>query len=370
MRMTQKGRLVLIAAVVAVMVALVMVFAYREERGSTSVVSQRWLPDLAARLAQLDRVRLRSATSVATLVRDGDRWIVEERSGFPADFPRLQALLDSLAVARLIERKTAQPEYFERLGLSDIEQPDSEAVQVEVWAASSEPLARVLLGNSDSTRKGRFVRGANEQQTWLIDTAPTASADPADWIERKSLGVPFDRVALVEREFEGKPVFRAERDTSAEGTSLTAVSLPAGKAPRYLGVFDAAARSILTMEPEDVRRASDIDFAAAALTRIVCFDGLVIEARALKMADGNWMTLAARVDESLARPDAAARAVSSESAAQQSPSAQSVGEEASGLEQRVAGWAFKVSDYVQGEATKPLADYLQDDRSAAEPARK
>lgn len=367
MRMNQKSRLALAAGVVAAMVALVTIFGYHDQHAPAWQTQERWLPELATRLAQVNKVRLRSGASVVTLVREGEHWGIEERDGFPADFRQLQTLLDALASARLIERKTSQPEYLGRLGLVDIERLDTDAVQVEVWAGGDEPIVRVLIGNSGGARGGRFVRAANEQQAWLIDTAPQPLAEPADWIERRLLGVAFTRVATVERELGGQQEFLATRNTSGDDASLNAQSLPAGKAPRYISVFDAAARSILTMEPEDVRKATEGDYADAVLTRITCFDGLQIEARAHKAADGNWMTLAVRVDATRVPPDAPEDSAA-KPATEPTQSPLAVREEAARLAQRIDGWAFKVSDYVAGEATKPLADYIQDERPAAKPA--
>lgn len=364
MHMNRRIRLVFSAAVVGVMIGLVLIFGYRGQHEMDAATRQRWLPDLATHLAQVDRLRLRSASGgVVTLLHGDGGWVVEERAGFAADFPKLQALLDALATARLLEAKTTQPEYFPRLGLTDIERPDSGAVQVEIWAGRETPLVNVLLGNDAGARGGRYVRAATERQTWLIDTTPTAHADPADWIEHRSSGVEFAEVALVERELDDRLEFRAVRSTADGDASLVAQSLPAGKAPRYISVFDAAARAILTMEPEDVRKSAELDFSKAALTRIVCFDGLVIEARALKTSDGNWMAMSAHVDESRQHAPA-----TDEAPAPAQP-ALSPEERAARLEARFAGWAFKVSDYVQGEASKRLADYIQDDKTHAEASR-
>lgn len=358
MHISQKSRLGLAAAVVGVMIVLVAVFGYNDQHGGAGVASGKWLPGLAPLLGQVDKVRIRSSSGAVTLQRDGTRWVVEERAGYAASFPRLQSLLDALATARLIEPKTMLPQNFNRLGLDDIEHPGSDAVLIEIWAATAEPIERVLIGHADSARGGRFVRQASEQQTWLIDTSPQPLADPADWLDRRMLDVDFSRVATVERGLAGNPGFRVTRATAATDASLALETLPAGKALRYVSVFDAAARSILTMTPEDVRKAAGLDFVNAPLTRIVCFDGLVIEARVLQSDDGNWMTLDVH---GATGPDVAEQAAGTDS----EKSSAMVREEAATLQHRIAGWAYRVSDYVYGEASKTLDDYLQD---AAPPA--
>ena len=369
MHMNQKSRLGLAAAVVAVMVLLVVVFGYRERPGTATGAESPWLPELKQQLGELRRLRLQSSAETVTLARGDGGWGVEERDGYPADFRQLETLLEALASARLVEQKTARPEFFDRLGLVDIEQPDSEAVQLEIWNAGAEPFVRVLLGKAAEGRSGRYVRAASAQQTWLIDTSPDPMTNPADWLERKLIDVDFSRVASVSRALGGKPEFSAARAVAGDAPLAVAV-LPAGKAPRYQSVFDAAARAILTAQPEDVRRASELDFTGAAETVIGCFDGLQLTVRAIKAKDGNWVALVAATGEPVPRADEPATELAGD---EELAPAQDVADakpadgaaEAERLNRRLDGWAFKVSDYVYGELAKGLGDYVQDEQPAA-----
>ena len=354
MHMNQKSKLALAAAIVAVMVLMVAVFGYRERPETAPGGAGAWLPGLKEQLGELRRLRLQSSAEGVTLVHGAAGWGVEERAGYPADFGQLEKLLQALAGAQLVERKTAKPEFFDRLGLTDIEQPDSEAVQLEIWSDAAQPIARVLIGKAAEGRGGRYVRAVADTQTWLIDTAPEPMASPADWIDRSLLGVDFARVATVARVLGGKPEFSAVRAVAGEA-SLAVATLPAGKVPRYQSVFDAAARAILTAEPEDVRKAGELDFGAAAETRVGCFDGLALTVRALKAKDGNWVTIAAAAGDPVPRADAPP----------ETPQPEDVAAEAERLNGRLGGWAFKVSDYVYGELAKGLADYVQDEQPAA-----
>jgi hypothetical protein len=368
MHMNQKSRLGLAAAMVAVMVLLVAVFGYRERAGTAAGAESPWLPELKQQLGELRRLRLQSSAETVTLVRGDGGWVVAERAGYPADFRQLETLLDALASARLVEQKTAKPEFFDRLGLVDIEQPDSEAVQLEIWSAGEEPFVRVLLGKAAEGRRGRYVRAVSGQQTWLIDTSPDPMTNPADWLERKLLDVDFSRVASVSRALGGKPEFSATRAVGGDAP-LAIGALPAGKAPRYQSVFDAAARAILTAKPEDVRKAAELDFTGAAETVIGCFDGLRVTVRAIKAKDGDWVVLSAVMGAPVARADGPATELAGDEelapakdAAGAKPA--DVAAEAERLNRRLDGWAFKVSDYVYGELAKGLADYVQDEKPA------
>lgn len=374
MQMNQKSRLGLAAAIVAVMVLLVAVFGYRERPGTVAGAESPWLPQLKQQLGELRRLRLQSSAETVTLARGDAGWVVEERAAYPADFRQLETLLEALASARLVEQKTARPEFFDRLGLVDIEQPASEAVQLEIWNAGEQPFLRVLLGKAAEGRNGRYVRAVSEQQTWLIDTSPEPMTNPADWLERKLLDVDFSRVASVSRALGGTPEFSAARAVAGD-VPLAIAALPAGKAPRYQGVFDAAARAILTAEPEDVRKAADLDFTGAAETVIGSFDGLNLTVRAIKAKDGNWVALGAAAGTPVPRTDAPASELASDEELTPEPvGADAIPAEAAAqaerLNRRLDGWAFKVSDYVYGELVKGLADYLQDEQPAAVAAGK
>ena len=369
MQMNQNSRLGLAAAIVAVMVLLVAVLGYRERPGTVAGAESPWLPQLKQQLGELRRLRLQSSAETVTLARGDAGWVVEERAAYPADFRQLETLLEALASARLVEQKTARPEFFDRLGLVDIEQPASEAVQLEIWNAGEQPFVRVLLGKAAEGRNGRYVRAVSEQQTWLIDTSPEPMTNPADWLERKLFDVDFSRVASVSRALGGTPEFRAARAVAGD-VPLAIDALPAGKAPRYQGVFDAAARAILTAEPEDVRKAADLDFTGAAETVIGSFDGLNLTVRAIKAKDGNWVALGAAAGAPVPRADAPASELASDEeltplADGADTQAADAAAHAERLNRRFEGWAFKVSDYVYGELVKGFADYLQDEQPAA-----
>ena len=369
MQMNQKSRLGLAAAIVAVMVLLVAVFGYRERPDTAAGADAPWLPELKQQLGELRRLRLQSSAETVTLARGDAGWVVEERAGYPADFRQLETLLEALASARLVEQKTAKPEFFDRLGLVDIEQPASEAVQLEIWNAGEQPFVRVLLGKAAEGRNGRYVRAVSEQQTWLIDTAPEPMTNPADWLERKLLDVDFSRVASVSRALGGTLEFSAARAAPGDAP-LAVAALPAGKAPRFQSVFDAAARAILSAEPEDVRKSAELDFTGAAETVVGCFDGLNLTVRAIKAKDGNWVALGAAAGAPVPRADAPATELASDE--ELTPAKDEAGAkpadaaaDAERLNRRLDGWAFRVSDYVYGELVKGLADYVQDEKPAA-----
>ncbi len=355
--MNRGQRLAIAAAAVAVLAVLATVFGQQREPASGTAPSGPWLVGLKEALGSVQRVDIASGTARTSLRREGDNWGVSERDGYRVDPERLGDLLRELAAAKALERKTAKPEFFGRLGLDDTDKPGSTAVQVDIWRGDAAAAWRVLVGSAAEGRNGRYLRLAGSNETWLVDRSPQAFADPADWIDRKILGLDFARVAGVSRTLAGSAAFEAAR-ADAGVVSLTVSSLPAGKRARYDSVFDAAARAVLTAEAEDVRKATPELFSGTTLAanRIRTFDGLTLEIDAVKASDGNWIRIkASGVASTAAAPavkDAAAKAATPDPVA-----------EAASIDARLSGWAYKVSDYIYGELSKPLAEYIEDEKT-------
>lgn len=368
--MRGSSKLAMAAALVALMAVLVMVFGRQQTPESTSR-NALWLPELQSALPQLRKVVLQSSSERVTLERTQAGWGVVERSGYPVDFKSLEELLRAVSQARLLEQKTSKPEYFSRLGLVDIEQPDSKAVLLELWGTPEQALVRVLLGDPAESRKGRYVRAASSNETWLIDQSPEPLTGAPDWIDRHFLDVDFARVARVTRTLSNGGGFVAERATP-EAPSLSVRELPAGRKPRYEAVFDGAARAVLSAEIEDVKPLQQGDFVAGKTVRtlIETTDGLALEIDVTKDESGSWVRVKALAvvvggadpaavpvaapaadDRDAAVAAAGAGEVAADAVVQMDPAV---------INARLGKWAFKVSDYVYGELSKPLEGYLEE----------
>ena len=369
--MRGNSKLVMAAALVALMVVLVTVFGRQQVPGSAAQ-NALWLPELKPVLPQLRKVALQSSSERVTLERTEAGWGVVERSGYPVDFKSLEELLRAVSEARLLEQKTSKPEYFSRLGLVDIEQPQSKAVLLELWAAPEQALVRVLLGDPAETRKGRYVRAASGTETWLIDQSPEPLTGAADWIDRHFLDVDFARVARVTRTLPNGTGFVAERATP-EAASLSVRELPEGRKPRYEAVFDGAARAVLSAEIEDVKPLKQSDFAAedTVKTLIETKDGLELEVDATKDESGSWVrvkaqAVAARTEDTRTAEPAALDAA--DAAAAETDGVELAGAvdppDPAAIDKRLGNWTFKVSDYVYGELSKSLEGYLEELPSA------
>ncbi len=360
--MSQKQRLGIAVVLVALLAGLAALFGHQRAPESGTGAAGPWLAGLKEGLGEVKRIDLKSGALSSSLRREGERWVLAEREGYSVDMERLADLLKELSAAKVLEQKTSKPEFYGRLGLEDIDKPGSKAVLVEIWRDDTAARWRVLVGNAAEGRSGRYLRLAGSPETWLVDRSPQAFADPGDWIDRKLLGLAFERVAGVTRSLADGSGFEAARPDAAT-PSLSVASLPEGGRPRYDSVFDAAARAVLTAEAEDVRRASEELFSGTALARnrIRFFDGLVLDIDAVKAGDANWVRIKASATGTGQAPVPATDAA----VAAHKSGTPDVAAEAAAINARVQGWAFRVSDYIYGELAKRLDEYTESVKAEA-----
>ena len=124
------GILIALAVVVALAIAI-SVSEHPPASGSAMLV-----PQLKAKLNDVDRLSVRSAGNHAgaTIERSKNGWTVTERHAYPADIGKLRKLLITVADAKLLEEKTSQPDFYSKLGVADIEKPDGNGVRIDLTA--------------------------------------------------------------------------------------------------------------------------------------------------------------------------------------------------------------------------------------------
>ena len=116
------------------------------------------LSELADDLDQVTQVTVVGAGSepVATLQRGEDgTWTVAEKNGYPADATRVRRTLIALAESRIVEPMTANPDFYDRLGVEDVAGDDAGGLSVTLTGA--DPAVAVIVGDSEGASQ-RYVR--------------------------------------------------------------------------------------------------------------------------------------------------------------------------------------------------------------------
>jgi hypothetical protein len=362
------------------------------------------LPDLQPRVNDLDQVRFVGAgdTVIATLRRAEDHWQVEELYAYRADWDRLRALLADLAQAEVVETKTANPEYYDRLGVEDVGAAAASGVRVEFSEASGVPA--VIIGKRAEGRDGRYARVQGAAASALIDRNLDLPAAREDWLEKTIVDIADDEVVEIEiRHADGERI--VARKASADDENFTLQDVPEGREIASAWTVDSLAGGLSALNLEAVAPDSEIDWSEAARFGLVTADGLRLDAELVERAPAEggepaegqeetgeyWMRLQAGLYQTAvesavevaadAETEAEARSeTGSGTADEAAEDAEEDAEEeaaegkagapadpaqrAAEINHRVTGWAYRVPTYKYESMTKRMEDLLQ---AAAEP---
>ncbi len=319
-------------------------------------VNQLLVPGLEAQLNDLARVRVIGAgnQAIATLSRAETAWELAEKSGYRADIGRIRGNLIALARARIIEQKTANPEYFDRLGVESVAGESASGVLIELDDLA-EPV-RIIIGDTGVGGDYAYVREAGENQSWLVSGAFDLPSESLDWLDREMLDIPTARIRAVTITHPDGEVLRIEK-AAATDPNFVVPGIPDGRKLSYASVANAIAGVLAKLRLEDVQASSSLEAAEVTPTTIVfeTFNGLLIDVSAYSLVDENWIQVAARLDE----PPAPIASVDTDGAPDLSaPEAAPIGDEVERLNARLGGWAYTVASYKTEQLLKRIDDLL------------
>lgn len=298
---------------------------------------------------------------IAVRLRRGeDRWRVENKHGYEADFRAVHELLRDLAAAERVEAKTARAEWYERLGVSAIEQPEARGVAL---AFPDQDLPSVVIGNRDPAAIGRYARIEGSEQSWLIDQNLDVAREPVEWLEKAVMNIPaseVDRVTISHPDGD-----RAElRSSDGDERTWVLMNAPEGREVKPSWQLRQSANALATVNLEDVRpHAGTPDEAVTA--EFVTIDDLRFVATAFEDGDGYWVHFNVEPAEPESESGAGTARASAEApdgeqsdqAGAEADTERSV--DAATVDARLSPWQFRIPRSRYDSMTRRLEDFLQ-----------
>lgn len=313
------------------------------------------LPELQQRVNDLNWLRLVGAGDavVATLRRSDGHWQVEELHGYRADWDRLRALLADLAQAKIVERKTANPDFYDRLGVEDVSAAGATGTRIEFAADSSLPA--VIIGKRAEGRSGRYVRLHDAAESALIDRDLDLPGAREDWLEKAIVDIADTEVVEFEIRH-GDDARVLARKISADDASFQLQDIPEGREITSDWAVDSLASSLSSLNLEAVSPEGEIDWSGAIRFGLVTADGLRLDAELARLEPAEAAAEAA--PEHWLRLQAGVYQTAIDSAAESDPAAAG---RAAEINARVTGWAYRIPKYKYDSMSKRMADLLRED---------
>jgi hypothetical protein len=376
--MTAKTVQILALAVILLFAA---VFALNWQRDKEQTEDEQLFPGLKERIDDTAAITVTDADGTVTVKRDGERWIVAEKAGYAANTDTLRRVLLAIADARKVEQKTSNPELYDRLGVGDPSREDG-GVLLSSAGLGDQDFA-LILGDAVQ-QEYRYVRIADQAQSWLIDQNPDVPDDASGWLAQEIVDIDSLRIKSVTVTHEDGETIHIHKDKE-DATNFAVDGIPEGRELSYPSVANGMAAVLSNLTLEDVVADPGSADESAATTVISTFDGLELRIVSSQEDDQTWITLTASATEPAVDTDTAATPAQAESSSGESaeppagddtaaaedaaesaePETQPADEapdpqaEAAAINTRVSGWRYRIADYKANQLTRRWDDLLQ-----------
>lgn len=293
--MSQRSIVMLGVATLILMVAALLLTGRPQD--TSDQAGGALIPGLREQVNEIEAIDITAGDgrSVARLRRSQDRWQLENRGGYDADFRRVHEFLRELALARRAEPRTAQPEWFPRLGLADIGSHEAAGVLVEFPGTS---LGAVILGNQDQTTGGRYARLVDEPGTWLSDRTLDAPVETVSWLERNVMDIPASQLSEVVIVHPDGDRVRL-RPADDDGDQWVLLDVPEGREAGPRWEIRPVANGLASIVMEEIRRHDDRVPEDAIRSLYVTRDGLNFVVSLFLDEDGYWAHFSVSADTAL-----------------------------------------------------------------------
>lgn len=291
------GRKGLIALIVIVLLCgLGYLALQRSQQRSTAQVEQApWLAAEQGYLGSLQALEIESPGQPPVRIeRHGETWVVPAKADYPAAPQALADLLRSLREARIVEAKTANPQWHARLGLAEQGEAGEQAQRLTL-KFDGHPDLQLRLGKLSQQGGGQLVRRAGEDQVWLIDQQLQLPAAELDWLDRRMTDIPFLDIARLElRHTDGQTLTLTRAD--AKQYNLAVEELRKDQKLSFEGAANGVATLFSNLQFADAAPLAQIGFKQAPVLQLSLsgFTGQKLEGALYKQGEQYWLVLGKR----------------------------------------------------------------------------
>jgi hypothetical protein len=341
-----KSRSLLTLAVLAALVVAAAAFLSlsRHERAHES---PSLYPQLAKELDKTSAIRLYGAGNQrkVELRRVDGEWRVSERFNYPASPEKVRQLLLDLGEAKTIEEKTSNAVNYPALGVEDVTAEGAAGTRVELAGVQGIAL---ILGKEGPAMNARYVRKSGERQSWLVDRALDAPAEPKEWLKTQLLDVAAERIRSARIEVEGKQSYTVAK-AKREDANFTVTDLKKGQALNTESAANSVGTALAGLHLVDVSPITPWQKKPPqARATYTTFDGLSLQLTGWVEGSAHWLAVRAQFAEPAAQ--------GTDKKDKQAADPKS---EASTLDARLATWAFQIPDYKYNAIFTPVEDMLK-----------
>jgi hypothetical protein len=339
----RRRNLAVLAVVALVMVGLAAwALQYQASLVAPKYPVETFFPGLADEARNVARIHIESqkygALDIAFKPSAG--WVLPAQHDYPADFNQVRTTIVGMSGLETIQPETARKDWLNYLGLGAPAKHGSGTL-IALIDEHGRVLASMIAGKTKDIGDpggslGLFVRKTDSDQSWLLRSVFSPTADPKDWMNKEVIDIAQARIQEADVSPPTGPAYTVRREKPSD-PDFTLVNMPKGRDISYPSAPDGVAGGLVGFSFDDVAPASTIDFGDAARLVTKTFDGLTVIADVAKKDDKYWVRLYA----------------------QATPGKTDAEDEARKITKAAAGWAFQIPAYKGAQLTSTLESLLK-----------
>lgn len=340
--------------VTVVMVLLMLITIQRPS--DTSEDYSLLFPELYDELSTVDTMHFKSSQDEFTLYRQGEDWFIKERWNHPADFNLVKRALIDIAEAKILERKTANPEQYVVLGVEGVEEGGA-SIQV-IMLSGEQQKAGLILGNEREIGQGQgarrfYVRRTGDERAWLAEGYLNINPLMLNWIKSEVINIARERIAQVNIVQPNGDVATIVNTGTKDKFGTPEMMEKTVFKYEQLG-YDIAG-TLFQLRMEDVQPVSDFSRGDAEVVtaEFITFDGLKVTTKTSFNDGSYYTTFYAEYDASAVKT--APEGIQKLDVLQ---TAEQVQQEAAALNEQLQPWVYRFGGFVGTNMMRAKADMV------------
>lgn len=332
-------------------------------------IGQLLLPNLATRVNDISHIKLSTGEDGIDLEKKASGWVLTSRSDYPADVGKIRQLLIGLTQLSVVERKTSNPELFEKLGTTD-PGPGRPSTLVEMGENTSNTLASLIIGNQSPSRAGAgrneyYVRKKGENQNFLTEGNLFLGKSAGDWINKQLTTIDNKRVMEVSVTHSDGTRITVKKD-KPDQTDFNVTEPKNHGSTKSQFAINSIGTTLAHLSIQDVEKSGVMDFSKPDLeVKLKTFDGLVLKSQIKKKEDKSYAVLSVVYEtDKTPLPDASSNTNETQKAETVDPA--TVKKEVEELSKTFTAWAFEIPTFQIESLSKRPVDIFESISSKTE----
>jgi hypothetical protein len=304
-------------------------------------------------------INIKAKGNEVTLVRDGSRFVVAQKSNYPASNSSVNRLINScldLQTADLVSKTKAN---YTDLGVSEADATNV----ITFYKPDKSVLTSMVIGKNAEQGRGSYVRLASQETTWLSSNMPYFQTAPMDYIEKNLMQV---SKADISKMSVTTPAGSYTITNAAGKPIIDGITAPKGKRIKSDSV-EQAFDCLSSMYCDDVKKEGDIklDFKKTLTAELKNSTVYTIS-----LADANGKSyIKCTADFTDKTPVTKSAEKESDEQLKAKEAKLLARDKADSFTKEHSGWVYEIPDYKTKTVAMAISDLIEDEPNApkAEP---